>query len=167
MKRLTAFAFGGAVLAMASVAHAGEQYVDGTGYAVSGYDVVAYRGLAQSDIGSPQPAAVKGSPEFKAEHNGVVWLFSSAANRDAFKADPAAYAPAFDGHCAYGVAKGGKVPANPNLWRIVDGQLYLNITKTVVGFWEEDVPGYIETGEANWSSRLESKPASTNPVPNF
>ena len=59
--------------------------------------------------------------------------------------------PQYDGHCAYGVAKGGKVPGNPTLWRIVDGKLYLNITKNVVGFWEEDIPGNLTTSEKNWA----------------
>ncbi|MEO0634941.1 MAG: hypothetical protein AAFY52_12600, partial [Pseudomonadota bacterium] len=62
--------------------------------------------------------------------------------------------------------KGGKVPANPNLWRIVDGKLYLNITKNVVGFWEEDIPGNLELSEGNWVS-LDAKPASENTIPKF
>ena len=165
-KFATALAAAAALGLSSAAAFAGEQYVDKSGYAVSGYDVVAYHGLTQSPIGTPQPAAVPGKAEFSAEHNGATWLFASAANRDAFKADPAKYAPLYDGHCAYGVSKGGKVPANANLWRIVDGKLYLNITKQVVSFWEEDVPGAIATAESKWGG-LEGKPASTKEVPNF
>ncbi len=152
--------------ALASVAAAGPQYVDGTGYAVSGYDVVEYFKLDQAPVGSAQPKAVRGSAEFTAEYNGAKWAFASAENRDAFLANPAKYAPAYDGHCAYGVAKGGKVPANPHLWRIVDGTLYLNITKNVVGFWESDIPGNLKTSESNWTS-LEPKAASTRAIPAF
>ena len=72
----------------------------------------------------------------------------------------------YDGHCAYGVSKGGKVPGNPNLWRIVDGKLYLNITKNVVGFWEEDISGNINLAENNWAS-IEPKPGSDRPIPQF
>ena len=36
------------------------------------------------------------------------------------------------------------------LWRIVDGKLYLNITKNVVGFWEEDIPGNISKADGSW-----------------
>lgn len=147
----------------AAPALAGEQYVD-EGHAVSGHDVVAYHELGQSDLGAPQAPAVKGSPEFSAEHNDAKWLFSSAANRDAFLANPEKYAPAYDGHCAFGVARGGKVPGNPHLWRIVDGKLYLNITRPVVGFWEQDIPGNIKTAETNWQS-LEANPASPRTVP--
>jgi YHS domain-containing protein len=147
----------------AAPALAGEQYMS-EGYAVSGYDVVAYHDIEQADVGTPQPKAVRGSPAFQTEYNGAKWLFSSAANRDAFLAQPEKYAPAFDGHCAFGVARGGKVPGNPHLWRIVDGKLYLNITRRVAGFWEKDIPGNISTAGSNWTM-LEAAPASQRTVP--
>jgi len=146
-------------LALGGAALAGPQYVDETGYAVSGYDVVAYHDLAQAPVGAEQPEAVPGKTSITAEYNGATWAFASEANREAFLAEPERYAPAYDGHCAYGVAKGGKVPGNPNLWRLVDGTLYLNINPAVVGFWESDIPGRIATAEANWSG-LEDDPAS-------
>ncbi|PRY23772.1 YHS domain-containing protein [Aliiruegeria haliotis] len=149
-----------------SAAFAGEEYTAANGFAVSGYDVVAYFGLDQSDVGTPQPAAVPGNADITAEYDGATFAFSNEANRDAFLADPEKYSPQFDGHCAFGAAKGGKVPGNPNLWRIVDGKLYLNITKNVVGFWEEDIPGNIELANSNWTD-LEAQPASGKPIPDF
>ena len=146
---------------------AGDQYVDKTGFAVSGYDVVAYFDLAQSKIGQSQTAAIAGRADLTADYNGAKFAFSTQANLDKFKADPEAFAPQFDGHCAYGVAQGGKVPGNPNLWRIVDGKLYLNITKNVVGFWEEDIPGNISIAGKNWTSGLEPKAASHDRIPKF
>jgi len=147
-------------------AFAGDQYVDGTGFAVSGYDVVAYRDLAQAPVGSAQPEAVPGKASYTAEYNGAKFAFSSAENRDKFTANPEYYAPQYDGHCAYGVSKGGKVPGNPNLWRIVDDKLYLNITKNVVGFWEEDISGNINLAEGNWPG-IEPDAASDRVIPNF
>jgi YHS domain-containing protein len=154
-------------LMFSASAFAGEQYVDETGFAVSGYDVVAYHGLKQVPVGTAQNQAVAGSATYTAEYNGAKWAFSSAENRDMFVANPGKYAPAYDGHCAYGIAKGGKVPANPHLWRIRDGKLYLNITKTVVGFWEEDIPGNLKKSEVNWQSSLEVKSSPTGAVPQF
>ena len=157
---IRAFALAAALgLGLAGQAAAGPQYVDESGYAASGYDVVAFRDLEQAPVGSPQPEAVPGRTEFTAEWNGATWAFASAENRERFLASPETYAPAFDGHCAYGVAKGGKVPGNPNLWRIVDGTLYLNINPAVVGFWEEDIPGQIAAARSNWSG-IEAKAAS-------
>lgn len=164
MKR---FAFAAlAAISFGLPAFAGEQFVDQTGYAVSGYDVVAYRDLDQVAVGDVQPAGVPGSAAITAEFNGAKFAFSSEANRAKFLENPEYYAPQYDGHCAYGVSKGGKVPGNPNLWRIVDDRLYLNITKNVVGFWEEDIPGNINLAEGNWPG-IEPNEASGNPIPNF
>jgi YHS domain-containing protein len=87
---------------LAGQVFAGPQYVDGTGYAVSGYDVVAYFN------GGP----VAGKKEFSTEYNGAKFSFSTEANLKTFQADPAKYVPAYDGHCSYGVSLGGKVPGN-------------------------------------------------------
>lgn len=152
--------------ASTSFAFAGDQYIDETGFAVSGYDVLAYFGLDQSAVGAAQPEGVPGNASITADYNGAKFAFATEANRDAFLADPAKYAPQYDGHCAYGVSKGGKVPGNPNLWRIVDGKLYLNITKNVVSFWEEDIPGNISLAEGNWPG-IEPNAASDRTIPDF
>ena len=159
----TALAF---AFALATTAVAGNQYVDKTGFAVSGYDVVSYFDLTQSKVGEPQQSPLPGQASFTAEYNDSSFAFATEANRDRFLADPAAFAPQYDGHCAYGVAQGGKVPGNPTLWRIVDGKLYLNITRNVVGFWEEDIPGNLKKSEKNWTG-LEPQAASTDKIPNF
>jgi YHS domain-containing protein len=167
MNRFTAtLAAAATALTFAGQAFAGEQYIDGTGYAVSGYDVVAYFDLPQSAVGSAQPEGVKGKAAITAEYNDATFAFSTEENRAKFLADPAKYAPQYDGHCAYGVSKNGKVPGNPNLWRIVDDKLYLNITPNVVGFWEEDIPGNITLAENNWVS-IESDPGSDRAIPKF
>lgn len=155
-----------ATLCLAVPAFAGDQYIDGTGFAVSGYDVVSYRNLPQTPVGTAQPRGVPGLASITADYNGATFAFSTAQNRDKFLSDPARFAPQYDGHCAYGVSRGGKVPGNPNLWRIVDDKLYLNITKVVVGFWEEDIPGNISTAENNWGG-IEPDAASSNVIPQF
>lgn len=164
MKRFALAAF--AAISFGLPAFAGEQFVDQTGYAVSGFDVVAYRSLEQVAVGEAQTAAVPGRTDITADYNGAKFAFATDENHAAFLANPERYVPQYDGHCAYGVSKGGKVPGNPNLWRIIDDKLYLNITKNVVGFWEEDIPGNINLAEGNWPG-IEPKDASGNPIPNF
>jgi len=165
MFKMTSLALAFAV-GMVGAAFAGDQYIDKTGFAVSGYDVVSYFDLPQSEIGQPQQSPRPGSAAITVEYNGATFAFATEANRDTFLANPTAFLPQYDGHCAFGVAKGGKVPGNPTLWRIVDGKLYLNITKNVVGFWEEDIPGNLKTSEKNWGG-LEPTAASTDKIPNF
>jgi len=149
-----------------TAAVAGDQFIDDTGFAVSGYDVVSYFDLPQSSVGEPQQSPLPGNAAITADYNSATFAFATEANRDRFLSDPAAFAPQYDGHCAYGVAQGGKVPGNPTLWRIVDGKLYLNITQNVVGFWEEDIPGNLLKSETNWTV-IEPEPASTIKIPAF
>ena len=85
-------------LALAGVAFAGPQYVDETGYAASGYDVVAYFDLPQSPVGEPQPEGQPGNTSITAEYNGATFAFASEENKARFLADPIRYAPQFDGH---------------------------------------------------------------------
>lgn len=139
---------------------AGPQYVDTTGFAVSGHDVVSYFDIAPGD--DPH----LGRADITADYNGATFAFATEANRDRFLADPARYAPQYDGHCAYGVAGGYKVPANPTLWRIEDGKLYLNINARVARRWERDIPRYEASASENWPA-LEPQAASADPVPGF
>jgi YHS domain-containing protein len=116
------------------------------GVAVGGYDPVAYF----SD-GKP----VKGAEDLTLQHEGATWRFASAENRSAFKADPAKYAPRFGGYCAYAVSKGYTAKAEPDAWTIHDGKLYLNYDKSVRAIWEQDIPGNVAKGNANWPGVLE------------
>ena len=60
------------------------------GKAVDGYDCVAYQA---------EKKAAKGQTSFSFVWNDATFLFKSQQNRDAFSADPARYAPAFNGYC--------------------------------------------------------------------
>jgi hypothetical protein len=111
------------------------------GVAVRGTDVVAY-----FTEGRP----VAGSPAFTHAWLGVTWRFATAANRDAFAADPERYAPAYGGFCAWAVAQGYTAPVDPRAWRIVDGRLYLNYDASVQRTWERDIGGNIRKADANW-----------------
>ncbi|MDH3582343.1 MAG: hypothetical protein OEM91_17190 [Hyphomicrobiales bacterium] len=111
------------------------------GVAIEGYDPVAY-----FKAGKP----VRGLSEFTATHAGATWHFASAANRDAFSANPQAFAPQFGGYCAWAVSQGYTAKIDPQAWKIVAGKLYLNYSKGVQRRWAKDIPGNIANGDANW-----------------
>lgn len=119
-----------------------------SGVAVGGYDPVAY-----FTVGKP----VKGRDDITLQHEGVTWRFASVENRDAFKADPAKFAPQYGGYCAWAVAEGYTAKGDPEAWRIADGKLYLNYNKSVQKTWEKDVPGNVRRGDANWPKVLAGK----------
>jgi YHS domain-containing protein len=118
------------------------------GIAIKGYDPVAY-----FTDGGP----VKGKQEFRYEWEGAKWLFASAGHRDLFKADPGKYAPQYGGYCAYAVSQGKTADIDPEAWNIVDGRLYLNLSKDVQKKWSSDIPGYIKKADRNWPHILGGK----------
>jgi hypothetical protein len=113
--------------------------------AASGYDVVAY-----FTVGKP----TEGDKRFSHTHAGATWLFSSAANRDAFIADPAKYSPQYGGYCAWAVSQGYTASGDPEFWKIVDGKLYLNYDAGVQKKWEADVPNFILAADKSWPKLL-------------
>jgi len=84
--------------------------------ALKGYDPVAY-----FTEGKP----VKGTPRLSYDWDEGRYHFSSPKHRDMFAANPERYAPQFAGLCTAGVFGGKKVEANPELWVIVNGKLYM------------------------------------------
>lgn len=116
------------------------------GLAIRGYDPVAY-----FREGRPVP----GTEAFSTSWNGATWRFASAANRDAFLADPEAYAPQYGGFCAWAVAAKGKLYATqPSNWSIVEGKLYLNYNDDIQAKWEADIAGFIAEGDRRWPEAL-------------
>ena len=116
--------------------------------ALRGFDPVAYH-----TVGAP----VKGRAELSHDWNGATWRFASAANRDAFVADPSKYAPQFGGYCAYGTSQGYKVGTDPEAFAVVDGKLYLNYSRPVQVTWNKDRAAHIARAEQNWKE-LEASP---------
>ena len=143
-RRHVLVALGAVALAPLSIlmpkAQAGE-FLSSDGVAVAGHDVVAY-----FTEGKP----VKGRQEHRVEYRGSVFLFASEANRVAFAAEPARYAPQYGGYCAFGVAQGYKASIDPRAFSIVDGRLYLNFSTEVRRQWSRDQPGHIRQADAKW-----------------
>jgi YHS domain-containing protein len=121
-------------------AMAGE-FFERNNLAIEGYDPVAY---------FTEQKPVKGLSEFRFDFNGSTFLFTSAAHRDVFVAEPAKYAPQYGGFCAYGMAKGYKAVIDPAAFTIVREKLYLNYSESVRTRWLSDIPGYIQKADANW-----------------
>jgi YHS domain-containing protein len=111
------------------------------GAAIRGYDPVAY-------FHDKKP--VKGSAEHQAQYEGSTFHFASKANRDAFAAEPARYAPQYGGYCAFGTANGYKAAIDPAAFTVVGGKLYLNYNEDIRKQWSADIPGFIAKADANW-----------------
>lgn len=111
------------------------------GLALKAYDPVAY-----FEEGKP----VKGKKEFQYEWMGAKWHFSCVTNRDLFASNPEKYAPQYGSYCAWGVSQDKFFDGDPEVWKIVDGKLYVNFNKDIEKTWVKDIPGFIKKANENW-----------------
>lgn len=119
--------------------------------AVQGYDVVSYQ---------TGKRPVRGSGHFVATHDGATYLFASEANLNTFKKNPGRYVPAYNGYCAFGVSVGKKFTGDPEIYRVVDNTLYLNLDANIQDDWLKDVPGRIRSADSKWKQIKDKNPAS-------
>ena len=115
------------------------------GLAIKGYDPVAYFTTNK---------AVKGSKDLAVYSQGATYYFSSAANKELFKANPSKYLPEYGGWCAYAMgAKGEKVNIDPETFKIVSGKLYLFYNRffnNTLKDWNKDEANLKKNADANW-----------------
>ena len=117
---------------------------------VQGYDLVSYRTGEK-----PQ----RGNGNHIVEHHGITYQFVNEKNKKKFAKNPHKYLPAYGGYCAYGVAVGKKFVGDPDVWKIVDSRLYLNLDTKIQGIWNKDISGNIVKAETNWP-KIKGKKAS-------
>ncbi len=109
--------------------------------AIRGYDPVSY---------FLQNKAVKGSDSISFKFSGAVWFFSSHENLKMFSESPEKFMPQFNGYCAYAAANNYLYDADPEVWTIVNGKLYLNYSSKVRALWTAQRDSMIIAGHKNW-----------------
>lgn len=113
--------------------------------AAGGNDVVSYF--------SQGAAPLAGRAEFRAEHAGRLYHFADAANRDRFMAEPERYAPQYGGFCAFAMARGACVKADPDVYRIEGGRLFFNLDARVQVKWDRGGADKIRRADAHWLAK--------------
>jgi len=115
------------------------------GVAIQGYDPVAY---------FIENKAVKGGKQFTASAEGVLYYFSSAANKDLFLKDYKKFEPQYGGWCAYAMgANSEKVEIDPETFKIIDGKLYLfyhTWSNNTLTKWNKDEANLKSNADKNW-----------------
>ena len=132
-------------------AHAGSPEIN-LGYfnklAVNGYDVMTYwRG------GEP----LEGNRDITYHYKGATWVFVSKENRDAFAANPDAYAPQYGGYCSYAASLGKVSDVDVHAWRIYKNKLYLNYGLRVRRTWANKIDDNIAKADALWPAPLSAE----------
>lgn len=122
---------------------------DERGIAIHGYDPVSYH-----ISGTPR----QGDRSLRAEYGGGTFLFSSRENRDAFLATPERFVPAYGGFCSYGVRVGKKFDGDPQVWKMVDGRVFLQLDRGTQRVWLKDMHKNIAIAERLWPTVRERRP---------
>lgn len=122
---------------------AGSVDVNGTAIAIQGYDPVAYH-----TKGRPQEGY--SNIMYKTKH--MNWHFCSEENRRLFIEDKKKYMPAYNGYCSYCMYHyGAKKGADPHVWLMKDGRVFLFSNEQRKEEWEVD-PENIKKGDENWKA---------------
>lgn len=119
--------------------------------AVQGYDVVSYQ---------TGKRPIRGNGNFVSTHKGATYQFSSKSNLESFEKNPQKFVPAYGGYCAFGVSVGKKFIGDPEVWRVVDGTLYLNLDTGIQKEWLKDIPGRIKIADTKWKKIKNKSPLS-------
>jgi YHS domain-containing protein len=113
--------------------------------AIQGYDPVAY---------FIQKKAVEGKSNLTTTYDGVIYNFSSKANKDLFVKNPASFEPQYGGWCAYAMGSSGeKVEIEPKTFKIIDNKLYLFYNaffNNTLKSWNKDENNLKKKADLNW-----------------
>ena len=115
---------------------------DKTGVAIGGYDPVAYFHDGE---------AVKGDFTIASTVGDATYWFDAEDHKALFDADPHRYLPQYGGYCAFGAALGKKFNADPHVFSIVDGKLYLNLNDSISEKFADDSETFIRDADTNWA----------------
>ncbi len=143
--------------ALATLAHATEPVSTGwmNGAAIGGKDAVSY----YSPEAKASHQVVEGSSTFTVQYLGVPWRFASKASADKFAANPAAYAPQYNGHCSNGLSLGeGLIPTSGAVWEFFDNKLHLFYAERGRQRWlNGDWKAYRQQADKAWQEILAAK----------
>jgi YHS domain-containing protein len=119
--------------------------VDSRGVILKGYDPVAY---------FTQNKAVKGTPKYQSTYQGATYYFSSAVDLATFKKNPSKYAPQYGGFCANGVKNNRLVDADPTVFFIIKGKLYVCESPAAEKEFRANEDEDIITANRNWNQLI-------------
>jgi hypothetical protein len=139
MKKIVLF-IGVVMFATYCYAQKSEVFVS-KGYAINGYDAVAYFNAAKS---------VEGKKTFLYQWHDANWFFQQSKILIHFRGIQKNMRPVRRLLCLRSFGR-AQSTYRTRAWTIVDGKLYLNYNKDVQQLWKKDIPGRIKKAEDNWS----------------
>lgn len=114
---------------------------DATGFAIAGFDPVAYYTRHKPLLG-----------EAGIEHRwgGVVWRFANIGNKEAFAKHPRAYLPLFAGYDPEALSRGLAVRGSPAVWLLHEGRIVFFRDMPAMRAWAKNPQRLAGLAETNW-----------------
>lgn len=154
----TVWAFLAATLCLLLSATANAEPVS-TGFfgsvAIGGKDTVSYHGAESRRA----HVVAEGDRRHEVEYLGATWRVASRQSAERFAADPAAYVPRYNGHCANALSLGeGLVRTDGSVWEFFGDQLYLFYAEAGRQRWlGGDWQRYRTQADAAWRTIVTNK----------
>lgn len=123
-----------------------------TGFAIGGYDPVAY---------FIQRKAANGHEGIEYRWGGANWRFANTGNRDAFAKHPSFYVPQFAGYDAVSLSQGLTVEGSPALWAFYQRHIYLFASQKNLAAWHRNRSQTIAAARSNWGALGDSLPGTS------
>ena len=112
---------------------------------LTGHDVVAYFTLGRHALGSPQ---------IKSVYQGVTFRFATAEHKALFDKEPLKYIPQYGGFCSDGIVYGVPWGGDADVFRIIDGRLFMFGGTGSRDAFELDTPGNVKLADRYWKDEV-------------
>ncbi|WP_372657542.1 YHS domain-containing (seleno)protein [Hydrogenophaga sp.] len=118
--------------------------------AIGGKDTVSYHDSAAQKA----HRVVEGEKRYEVLYLGAHWRFASMSSAERFAANPAAYAPSYNGHCANALSTDeGLVETDGDVWEFFGDRLYLFYAEAGRQRWlQGDWKSYKIQADAAWQA---------------
>ena len=113
---------------------------------LKGYDPVTYLSAARPLIGAPS---------LKTDFDGVTYRFVTEENRFTFMKNPFKYVPLFGGMCAHSMTYAIPWPGDPEISKIVDGQVLLFGSDAARRHFVADEAANLRLAQRYWKEEVE------------
>lgn len=112
--------------------------------ALHGYCPVCYLDMGR---------AVKGDPKFSVVHEGRRYVFANAEAKKMFESSRAKYQVACDGSCATAASMGKTMKADPTLFSVHEGRLYLFSSPEAKKMFDASPAEMAKQADSRWAEQ--------------
>ncbi len=116
--------------------------------ALQGFDPTTYFNLS---------GAKQGNDAFQAVYMGQRYLFANEENQQKFANNPAQYLPQFGALCAHSLVMEKDVIADPSIYTIEAGKLYMFVSQEAKSEWIKDSSKNLVAATKHWQYKSEKR----------